>query len=207
MPLIAKGLAVNSGMKEAGLDLRQSVQAYGIQKEIVDILFLVFPNDSFKEHSGLFKEAINQPSSMGTLIHKLEMQLGLGVTSHVAIAARELLSLQNFPMFTRDYVRRCCNLVEHTMKFLLLPKLRINARRKSLGALVKILRDPRYHQIVPRGLINNLDLFDEFIYRPAKHEVLENAEKHMFSVSDAITITFISIKLCHEIQNFYHAQR
>ena len=113
---VIKEPTVNSIMEEIEPDLRRSVQAYGVQKDIVNILFSVFPNDSFKEHLSTFKKAVNQPSNMSEFIFKLGIQLGLGVTSHIATAAREFLLLPNFPMFTRDYMKRCCDLVEHAIK-------------------------------------------------------------------------------------------
>lgn len=188
--------------------LKQSFQGYGVQKVISDLLFSVFPNDSFKEHLTLFKKAITQPINLREFIFELGKQIGLGATSHVAIVARELLSLPNFPMFTRDYIKRCCDLVELATKLQLASQLHIDVGHKPLGGVVKILHDSRYGNLVPKNLIHNLDSFNRKIYCPAKHEVLEDEGKHMYSVSDAIAVTFISMKLCQQIQDLcYEIQR
>jgi len=194
-------------MEENELELRRSVQVYNVQKDIADVLFQVFPNDSFKQHFGIFEKAVNQPSWLSRYIIELENQLNLGLTSHVAIVARELLSLQNFQMFTREYMKRCCVLVEIMTKKLMAPQLQINVGRKSLGGVVKIFRNPIYDNLIPRSLVYNLDLFNAKIYCPVKHEVLDNKEAHMFSVSDAIATTFMSIKLCQQIQELIYKLR
>lgn len=194
-------------MKEGVPDLKRSVEACNVQKGIAEILFQVFPKDSFEQHFDVFKRAVDQPSHLRASIIELEMQLNIGPTSHVAIVALELLSLQNFQMFTRDYMKRCCDLVEIVVKRLLAPELRISVGRKSLGGVVKILRDPTYDNIIPRDLAYNLDLFNAKIYCPVKHEVLDNKEAHMFSVSDAIAVTFICIKLCQQIQKLIYELR
>ena len=169
---------------------------------MADLLFSVFPNNSFRGCLETFRKAIDQPSDLSESLLELGLQLGLGATSHIMITAREFLSLSNFHMFTRDYIKRCCDLVEHTVKLLLAPKLQINVGHKSLGGIIKILRNPRYNNMIPRDLIYNLDSFNATIYCPAKHEVPEKEEEHMYSVADAVVVTFIALKLCQKIQNF-----
>lgn len=187
-------------MEENELKLKRSVQAFGVQKDIANILFQVFPKGSFRQHFGIFEKAVNQPSSLSRYITELEIQLDLGITSHIAIVARELLALQNFPTFTRDYMKRCCDLVETVTKVPLASQLKIDAGHKPLGGIIKIMRNPKYSDIIPRNLLYSLDAFNAKIYCPVKHDVLDNKDAHMFSVSDAIATTFISVRLCQQIQ-------
>ena len=98
-------------------------------------------------------------------------------------------------------MRRCCDLVEIAIKFLLAPKLRINVGHKPLGGVVKILRNERYDKLVPKQLIYGLDTFNAKIYCPVKHEVLGKNGKPQCSVADAIALTFICMKLSQKIQS------
>ena len=180
--------------------LRHSLQECGVKKVLIDLLFSVFPGDSFKKYIDTFRDSIEQPSKMIS-ITELGIQLGERVTSHIMVIAREFLSLPNFPMFTRDYMKRCCDLVEYTVKFRLAPKLGIDVGRKPLGTVVKILGEPRYENVIPKSLLYNLDSFNEAIYCPVKHEVSEKEEGHMYSVADALALTFVSIRLCQQIRD------
>jgi hypothetical protein len=180
-------------------EFREYAQSHGVQRDIVDLLFSVYPGDSFSEYFSIFAKALNQPSNLKDLIENLRVQLNMSVTSHIMIAARGLLFAKNFSMFTRDYVRRCCDLVEYITKFLLAPQLGVNVGRKPLGGIIKALKKSKYADLIPKDLIHNLDSFNKIIYCPAKHEVSENEEKHKYNIVDAVAITFISMKLSKQL--------
>ena len=179
--------------------LWSSIQECGVKKVIIGLLLSVFPDDSFKEYIDLFRDSIKEPSKMIS-ITELGIQLGEGATSHLMVIAREFLSLPNFSMFTRDYMKRCCDLVEYTVKFHLAPKLGIKIERKPLGVAIKTLSKPKYDKIIAKNLLYNLDLFNKAIYCPVKHEVSGKEGEHMYNIADALATTFISIRLCQQIR-------
>lgn len=179
-------------------DIRISLEGCGVKKEIVNLLLSVFPSASFKQYYPLFIEAMEKPASLRNTITEFEIQLGLGVTSHIAIVVRELLGLSNFSLFTRDYVKRCGDLVEYFVKTRILEKLPCSKLNKSLGNIIHTLRK-RYNNKIPLELLNTLKLFDVLVYRPAKHK-FDNLGRPLFGVQDAIAVTFISIRLCQLIE-------
>jgi hypothetical protein len=144
-----------------------------------------------------FTLAVEDPSSFGKFIEELRTQFGLGVTGHVMIAVREFLSLSNFSMFTRDYVRRCCDLVEYFVKSRLACRAGVRIQHKPLGTVLKMLR--RRMNGIPAELLDNLEAFNSKIYCPAKHDFSQKENEYKYNVPDAIAITFISIWLCKEI--------
>jgi len=197
------GKEVTDKMKDSTETMRRFMLSCGVQKGIVYLLFSVFPDNTFEENLPVFREAVRQPSKMRKQIHEIGVQLGLGVTSHIMITAREFLPLSNFGLFTRDYIRRCCDLVEQITKRLLAPKFGITLEHKPLGSVIEALRKTpkRGDQLVPKSLVHNLSLFNKVVYCPAKHDVLEKEEEHMYSVADAVAVTFISLKLCQRIHD------
>jgi len=101
-------------------------------------------------------------------------------------------------MFTRDYIKRCGDLVELFVKVRLVNKLPLCKLNKSLGANVHVMQK-QYSSIIPKELLDTLHSFDGLIYRPAKHEFVSKEIK-LFNVPDAVTVTFIALRLCQKIE-------
>lgn len=179
-------------------EIRNSLEEYGVRKEIAELLTSLFPAGSFNTHFPLFREAVEKPARLKSTITEFEIQLGLSVTSHIAIVARELLGLSNFSMFTRDYVKRCGDLVELFVKTRLLRKLPSYKLNRSLGSIVHTMKS-RYGNTIPKDLLDALMSFDVLVYRPAKHR-FDDSGKPLFGIPDAVAVTFMSIRLCQQIE-------
>jgi hypothetical protein len=179
-------------------DVRAFLRNSGVNEKISNLVLSVFPQDSFKEHYTLFTKAIENPSNLRNVIIEFEAQLGLGLTSHIAIVAREMLDLTNFSVFTRDYIKRCGDLVEHFLKVRLIEQFNLPILNKSLGSVVYALRKNRTDAL-PLKLLDNLRLFDLVIYRPAKHS-FDDSGRPLFSIQDAVAVTFVSIRLCQQME-------
>jgi hypothetical protein len=131
-------------------------------KKIIDLLLKLFPAVSFLEYLPLFKEAIEKPETLKNVIIQFETKSGMGVVSYIAIVARELLNLENFYMFTRDYIKQCGDLVELFVKVHLVNRLPLCKLNKSLGANVRIMQK-QYGAIIPKELLGALHSFDGLI--------------------------------------------
>jgi hypothetical protein len=182
------------------------LEQMGVAERIVELLFLIFPDGSFEPYFPLLRKAVEEPTLLRKTINHFQIQMGLGVTSHIAIAARNLLDLADFPKFTRDYVRRCCDLVEFFVKNRLLQQAGIKMERymhrKPLGSIVSELRNKHLlHTDGSSDLLDKLQIFNMAVYTQAKHEYLDSGST-LFRVSDAVAVTFISIRLCHNIEEF-----
>jgi hypothetical protein len=180
-------------------EIRNSLENSGVKREITDLLLSLFPSGSFKEHLPLFREAIEKPESLRKKITQFELKSGIGAVSHIAIVERELLGLNKFPMFTRDYIKRCGDLVELFVKTRLLDKLPSCKPNKSLGNIIHTMQS-QYSTRIPKELLDALKSFDLSIYRPAKHKFV-GTEMTLFTVPDAVATTLIALKLCQQIEN------
>jgi hypothetical protein len=108
---------------------------------------------------------------MTRLVDSIRASLQLGATSHVAIRARAFLDLPQFHLFTRDYVRRCCDFVEHMTKDVLAERLGLDVHGRPLGAVVSRLGQLREAaDLLPSRLVGGLREFNRVVYNPAKHE-------------------------------------
>lgn len=179
--------------------IRHFLENCKVKKEIIDLLLSIFPSDSLTEYLPILKEAMDKPAALKNMVMQFEMMSGIGATSHIAIVARELLSFDNFHMFTRDYIRRCGDLVELFVKTLLVNKLPLCSPKKSLGANVRIMQK-RYNNLIPKELLDALYSFDSSIYRRAKHEFV-GKETKLYNVADAVAVTFIALRLCQKIED------
>ncbi len=180
-------------------EIRHFLKNCDVKKEIIDLLLLLFPSGSFIEYLSFFKEAVEKPATLRKVVTQFEIESGIGVVSHIAIVARELLSFNNFQMFTRDYIRRCGDLVELFVKTRFVSKLPLCSPNKSLGANVRIMQK-QYNNLIPKELLDTLCSFDNSIYRRAKHEFI-GKETKLFNVSDAVAVTFIVLRLCQKIED------
>lgn len=191
-------------MATAKKPLAKSVQELGVCEQISDVLFAAFPDNEFAEHFELFSDAVNQPDNLKPFISELQKQLNTGAFSHTTSAMYHFLAMDNnFDVFTRDYVRRCCDMVEYIAKRKVLGRLNLDSRfeEKSLGIVISEFKNKRSRQF-PDGLLEALSQFNRAIYCPAKHDSVSKVDERMFSVADAIAITFIVVKLCQRLDDF-----
>lgn len=183
--------------------LHRLVQELGVHKEISDVLFVVFPNEEFAAYYDLFKNALAHPDSLRPFISGLQQQFNLGVTGHIMIAVRRFLALKDFEVFTRDYVRRCCDMVEYFTKSRIALHWEPVVSKKPLGAVIQTLQRNGYSRRFSDGFLDTLALFNKAIYCPAKHEMVPKEDERMYSVADAIAITFITVRLCQQLDDFH----
>ena len=154
-----------------GESLARIVLELGVCKRICDVLIASFPEDEFTKHLGLFKDALNQPNSLQLFISELQKQLNTGATSHTAHAMYRFLAMDNnFDVFTRDYVRRCCDMVEYITKRKVAFRFDIEhqVEKLPLGGVIRAFS--KYSMQFPDGLLDALAQFNMAIYRPAKHD-------------------------------------
>jgi hypothetical protein len=183
--------------------LQLLVHELGVRKEISDVLFAVFPNEEFAVFYGSFKDALARPDSLEPFISELQRKFNLGVTGHIMIAVRRFLTLKDFEVFTRDYVRRCCDMVEYFTKSRIAQNWEPVVTKKPLGAVIQVLQKNGYSRRFPDCFLDTLALFNKTIYCPAKHEMSTKEDERMYSVADAIAITFITVRLCQQLDDFH----
>jgi hypothetical protein len=180
------------------------VEKLGVQRQINEVLFVVFPGDEFAQHFDLFKNAVNRPNSLQPFISELQKQLNTGAFSHTTGAMYHFLAMDSkFEVFTRDYVRRCCDMVEYIAKRKVLGRLNLEPKfeEKSLGIVISEFKNKHSRQF-PDGLLEALSQFNRAIYCTAKHDSVSKQDERMFSVADAIAITFIVVRLCQRLDDF-----
>lgn len=174
-----------------------SLREYRIQEAIIDVLIDVCPKESLNRCVSILPSATSQISSVEQLVNELGIVANVGLTSHTMIQMRSFLRLgDDFRDFTRDYIRRCCDLIEHLAKFPLATKYKVDVRNKPLGSVVESLKGSG----LPKDLAEKLTIFNTKVYRPAKHEMPQE-DKHMYSVADAIAVTFACLDLAREISS------
>jgi hypothetical protein len=168
------------------------------------VLFVVFPDNEFAEYLDLFNDAINHPNSLKPFISELQKQLNTGAFSHTTGAMYHFLAMDNhFDVFTRDYVRRCCDMVEYIIKRKVAFRFNLEYQldKQPLGSVITVFMK-NFSRQFPDGLLEALSQFNMAIYRPAKHDSVSKEEERMFSVADAIAITFMAVKLCQRLDDF-----
>jgi hypothetical protein len=179
------------------------VQQLGVNEQISKVLFVVFPDNEFAQYFDLFEKAVKHPQSLQPFISELRNQFNIGTFCHTMGAINQFLSLENFEVFTRDVVRRCCDIVEWISKRKVAGKLglRPEIEQKPLGVIIAAFQ-AKYAGRFPDGLLDTLALFNKVIYCPAKHEMVTNEDERKYSVADAIAVTFIAIRLCQRLDDF-----
>jgi hypothetical protein len=103
--------------------------------------------------------------------------------------------LNFLPHRTRNAVRYIGDFVDVLIKYLATEKLGKSAcKTKSLGMNVRDLK-----KILPDQLYSELERYDNFIYKPAKHDFSVGDRKHLFTSKEVVFIYFISLKLKEKI--------
>lgn len=154
----------------------------------------VFKGRSFEDYLPIVEETIADPTLLKDLPPRLRFALRIGEISHTAVRMREMLSIdpKDFAKFTRDYVRRCCDLVEIAVKVRAANILGFQIVNKPLGAVLSALQRANLPQ---SELIEILQHFNRLIYVPAKHKVTLAPQSQLYSVPDAIVITALALEL------------
>jgi hypothetical protein len=174
-----------------------SLREYRIQEAIIDVLIDVCPKESLDRCVSILPSATSQISSLEQLVNELGIVANVGLTSHTMIQMRSFLRLgDDFRNFTRDYIRRCCDLIEHLAKFPLATKYKVDVKNKPLGPAIQALE----RSGLPEGLVEKLTVFNAKVYCPAKHE-MPHEDRHMYSVADAVAVTFACLVLAREISS------
>ncbi len=184
--------------------LAKLISELGVCKRISQVLFLVFPDSEFANYSELFCDAVNHPNSLKPFISGLQKQLNTGAFSHTTSAMCHFLAMDNnFEVFTRDYVRRCCDMVEYIAKRKVAGRLRLGVEfeKQPLGRVIGEFKKKHSRQF-PDGLLEALTKFNEAVYCPAKHEAVNKEEERKYSIADAIAVTFIAVRLCQQLDDF-----
>ena|SRR3972149_5517120 len=183
--------------------LKEVVQKLGVCKQMSDVLFTIFPDNEFAKYFDLFNDAINRPNSLQPFISELKEQLNTGAFSHTTSAINRFLAMDSFEVFTRDYVRRCCDMVEYITKRKVAGRLRLELEieKQPLGRIIGVFKKKHSRQF-PDGLLEALTEFNKMIYCPAKHETVSKEDERKYSVADAIAITFIAVRLCQQLDDF-----
>ena len=131
------------------------------------------------------------------LVNELGIVANVGLTSHTIVRLRSFIDAENFGGFTRDYIRRCCDLIEYLVKSPLASRCDTFVKGKPLGAAVSVLE----RSGLSKDLVEKLQAFNMRIYRPAKHMVPQE-DRHMYSIADAVAVTFVCIDLARDIGNY-----
>ena len=186
-----------------GISVGRALESLGVQDDVINVALLVFPGDSFEPLIEVVRDAAATPPKTSRILGEVPPMIGVGLTSHTLIRMRQLLSLgpASFPQFTRDYVRRCCDIIEIALKQFALDRSIVSANdRRPLGALISLLEKKKE---LSTSLAKNLKAYNARIYVRAKHEVTRAVGSQMFNVSDAAVITIVAMKLGDWIDHQY----
>ena len=177
------------------VSVSRALENLGVQNDVISVVMLVFPGDSFKSLIEVVKDAAATTPRLNRMMGEVPPMIGVSLISHTLRRMRQLLSLgpASFSQFTRDYVRRCCDVVEISLKQYALDRGVVSTKdKRPLGALISLLEKDKQ---LSASLAKNLKAFNTRIYVRAKHEVTRDAGSQMFSASDAAVITIVAMKL------------
>jgi hypothetical protein len=104
----------------------------------------------------------------------------------------------NFENLTRDYVRRACDYVENSAKYLLTTIEPRAYTKRPLGEVIYTLKNSSFN--LPRHLLEICEIFNQQIYTKAKHEHNLPIQEHLYTADEAILIYFMAKKLGTELQ-------
>jgi len=174
-----------------------SLREYCMQEAIVNVLIDVCSKESLNRCASILPSATSQISSLEQLVSELGAVPNVGQTSHPIRQMRDFIRLRDrFRDFTRDYIRRCCDLIEDLTKFKLAPVRKVNVKNMPLGpAILELKRSG-----LSEDLVEKLTVFNTKVYRVAKHEMPQE-DRHMYSVADAVAVTFVCLDLAREISS------
>ena len=184
--------------------IEELVSKLGVQNQVSGVLFAIFPGNEFVQHLTLFTDAVSRPISLKPFITALRKQLNAGACSHTAFAMCRFLDMDSsFEIFTRDYIRRCCDMVEFMTKCYAGHRLGLEseAKKKPLGSVINLYRKKASGRF-PDILLDNLTNFNTAIYCRAKHDSVSEENERMFSIADAVAVTFIAVRLCQQLDRF-----
>ena len=108
------------------------------------------------------------------------------------------MDIEGLPEKTRYVVENAGHFVDVLIKHCShqLGKFHVLAMHASLGSNIKRLR-----KVLPDALLQNLNLFNDLFYIPAKHEWDVGDRPHLFSVKETIICLFIARHLADQILN------
>jgi len=177
--------------------VRISLREYGLQETIIDVLIGLCLKESLSRRVSILASATSQISGLKQLVNELGIVANVGLTSHTIVQMRGFLDFgDDFRDFTRDYIRRCCDLIEYLAKSPLAAMYKVNVKNKPLGSVILSLKGSG----LPEDLVEKLNVFNTKVYRPAKHEIPPE-DRHMYSVADAVAVTFACLDLAREISS------
>lgn len=105
----------------------------------------------------------------------------------------------DFENLTRDYVRRACDYVENSAKYLLATIKPGTKIKDPLGKVTNTLKNREFN--LPRHLLEICEIFNQQVYTEAKHEYGMPPQQHLYTVDEAILIYFFAKKLGTELQH------
>ena len=77
------------------IESRNLFQELGVNQQISNVLFIIFPNNDFTEHFDLFRNALKDPNNLKPFIAELQKQLNIGAFSHTTGAMYHFLAMDN----------------------------------------------------------------------------------------------------------------
>lgn len=183
--------------------IRSSLSKLKVHRQVIDVALIVFPGEAFEPLMDAVRDAATSPPRLGLLLTTIPPRIGVGFTSHTLITMRHMLELGpgSFSRLTRDYVRRCCDVVEISLKARAFSNGFIRqGDKRPLGPIIRLLEE---QEALPVALIQALSEFNAKIYARAKHEVTRQIVSHKFTTADAAVITVVAMKLSDEIHNAF----
>jgi len=107
--------------------------------------------------------------------------------------------IMQLPRATRDCIRYLGDYVDLITKEMTFEFLNGKARRNSLGINAKALERT---ESVPKDLIDKLQMFNNFLYTPGKHDFsLPAGRKHRFTSEEAVLTVYIAVELGERIKS------
>jgi hypothetical protein len=174
-----------------------SLREYCMQEAIIEVLIDVCPKESLNRCASILPSVTGQIFSLEQLVNELGAVPNVGQTSHPIRQMRDLIHLgDRFRDFTRDYIRRCCDLIEDLTKSKLAPVRKVNVKKLSLGPAIRELE----RSGLSDDLVEKLIAFNTKVYTVAKHE-MPREDRHMYSVADAVAVTLVCLDLAREISS------
>lgn len=168
-----------------------------VSPEISNLSLAVLNSSDLGETDYLLKHLLGSKESQNWAIEFLQNKIGTYPKRPIYYLN---MHLRHLPDSTRDVIRYAGDYIDILMKDY---ALRYGNVLKRLFAQQSSLRTNLQNSksTMPGELYEKLILYNRIIYTPAKHDFKVADAPHRFSLKEAITICYITMKLGQEITN------
>ncbi len=111
--------------------------------------------------------------------------------------------IRHLPHLTRDAIRYLGDYVDLVSKHVAYELLKGRPRNFSMGATIRLLETKK---ALPENILNWLRTYNEFIYRPGKHDfqLPQGRSEHRFTSQETVLTAFVTLRLAEILKQYSH---